>query len=365
MGEPQSTQSTQSTQTAQPGAQATRSFVESPGGEAALPRLLLEAAPDAMVLVRADGKIAMYNGQLAQLFGYDGEELRGQPIEVLVPERFRGAHTHDRRAYFSEPRRRPMGAGLELFARRRDGTEFLVEISLSPIRVDGALLVMAAIRDISDRKLVETRLRASLNEKEILLKEIHHRVKNNLQIVSSMLSLQMKQVSDAHSMNLFKETQNRVHSIALFHEKLYESRDLARVDIAPYLVGVARSALAAYGVSPESMDLAVDASNVPLSMDAAIATGLIVNELVSNALKHAFRGHGGRILVSLRPEGDDVVLEVADDGAGFPPDIDFRHPKTLGLKLVAIFADQLQGTMGLAREQGTRIVVRFRQEGRR
>jgi two-component system, sensor histidine kinase PdtaS len=117
-----------------------------------------------------------------------------------------------------------------------DGSEFPVEISLSPIDTDEGVLVSAAIRDISDRKRVETKLRASLQEKEVLLKEIHHRVKNNLQIVSSMLNLQMDQLSDTKAIGLFKESQNRVRSIALFHEKLYQSRDLGRVEIAEYLL---------------------------------------------------------------------------------------------------------------------------------
>ena len=153
----------------------------------------------------------------------------------------------------------------------------------------------AAIRDISDRKRVETKLRASLQEKEVLLKEIHHRVKNNLQIVSSMLNLQMDQLSDTKAIGLFKESQNRVRSIALFHEKLYQSRDLGRVEIAEYPKGLAYDSFATSGVNPDDIVLAVDTEDVPLGVDAAISCGLIVNELVSNSLKHAFpRRHRGR-----------------------------------------------------------------------
>jgi len=223
-----------------------------------------------------------------------------------------------------------------------------------------SVLVLAAIRDISERKRVETTLRASLKEKEVLLQEIHHRVKNNLQIVSSLLNLQTEKLSDPKAIELFKESQNRVRSIALFHEKLYQSRDLGRVEIGDYIKGLANGSFATYGVNPDDIVLAVDTEDIPLGVDAAISCGLIVNELISNALKHAFpdrrRGH---VAVTLRSAGSQVVLEVADDGVGFPAGLDIRSPSTLGLKLVAIFTEQVGGTMDLTREGGTRFSLRF------
>src|SRR4029077_4728290 len=186
---------------------------------------------------------------------------------------------------------------------------------------------------------------------EVLLKEIHHRVKNNLQIVSSLLNLQMEKLSDTKAIELFKESQNRVRSIALFHEKLYQSRDLGRVEIAEYLKGLANGLFATYGVKPDDIVLAVHTEDIPLGVDAAISCGLIVNELISNALKHAFPDHQkGRVEVTLRSAGSDVVLEVADNGVGFPANLDFHNASTLGLKLVAIFTEQVGGTMDLTRE---------------
>ena len=327
-------------------------------------RGLLESAPDAIVVVDRRGLIVIVNSQTEHLFGYSRDDLVGQHIEILVPERFKRLHVEHRDGYFEGPKTRPMGfAASSLSGRRRDGTEFPVEISLAPMHTEEGLLVTAAIRDISERKLVETKLRSSLQEKEVLLKEIHHRVKNNLQIVSSMLNLQVDQISDPQALALFRESQARVRSIALFHEKLYQSKDLARIDIAEYLEGVARDLFAAYGVNPDEILLAFQAEDVPLGVDAAISSGLIVNELVTNALKHGFpEGRRGTVRIVLRRDDDDVLLEVADNGVGFPEGVDFRNPNTLGLKLVCILTEQVRGTIEMDRSEGTRFRVRFGHE---
>ena len=325
-------------------------------------RRLLESAPDGIIVVDREGRIVIVNQKAEQLFDYSRDELLGKPIEVLIPDRLEALHEEHRASFFATPEARPVGvAGVVLTGRRRDGSEFPMEISFSPMQSEQGVLVSAAIRDISERQRMEDQLRASLREKEILLKEVHHRVKNNLQVVSSMLNMQMHLVKDPSALELFKESQSRVRSIALFHEKLYQSTDLARADVSEYLKAVITGVFATYGVTQERIQLSFRVEQLPLSIDAAISCGLIVNELVSNALKHAFPpGRTGTVSIHLRADGPrHAILEVSNDGVEFPSDVSLDSPKTLGLKLVSIFTEQLRGTLHMHRSHSTRFVIRF------
>jgi two-component sensor histidine kinase len=215
--------------------------------------------------------------------------------------------------------------------------------------------------EITERKRAEEQIKTSLREKEILLQEIHHRVKNNLQVISSLLYLQSTSIEDQQSLEILQDSQNRVRTMALVHERLYQSEDLAKISLAEYIRNLANNLFQSYDIHPGAIKLKVNVGEVHLGIDTAIPCGLIVNELVSNCLKHAFPdGRAGEIRIEFWADGDGRYnLIVSDDGVGFPQDIDFRTTSSLGLQLVNNLTTQLRGTIGLDRTGGTAFKIAF------
>lgn len=225
--------------------------------------------------------------------------------------------------------------------------------------VENARLYERAQREITERVRAEAKIKASLKEKEILLQEIHHRVKNNLQVISSLLNLQSQGIQDTKTLEIFQESQNRIRSMALIHEKLYRSQDLARVDFAEYIRNLASFLIRSYRSRAVRLDLR--AGDVFLSIDNAVPCGLIVNELISNALKHAFvDGREGEIRVILRQANDhQVQLIVGDNGVGLPTDVDYMNTGSLGLQLVDMLVQQLDGTLEIRNNVGAEFEITF------
>ncbi len=218
-------------------------------------------------------------------------------------------------------------------------------------------------RSSDDRKRVEEEIKKSLKEKEVLLREIHHRVKNNMQIISSLLTLQSQYLKDKKDADIFIDSQNRIESMSLVHEKLYQSRDLAKIDFKEYVEDMTSGLFQSYGVDAGNISLNIDVENIELAIDHAIPCGLIINELVTNSLKYAFpEGRKGEIKISLRSSGENVIeLVVGDNGIGIPKDLDFRKTESLGLHLVTILAEsQLHGEIKLDRSNGTEFQIKFR-----
>jgi len=342
-------------------------------------RLALEAAPTGMIMVDQHGKIVLVNAEVERLFGYPRAELVGKPVELLVPERFRRQHPELRAGFRTAPQFRAMGAGRDLYGLHRDGSEVPIEIGLNPLRTETGDFVLSSVVDISERKRAEhdretllaqlgalnaelearveartTQLTTTLKEREVLLQEIHHRVKNNLQVIASLINMQLRKLADGPNRAGLQECKSRVEAIALIHEKLYQSRDYAHVPFSEYARSLARSILHATGVSPANITLDVDVASILLPVDKAIPCGLILNELITNALKHAFPdGRRGSVRVELQHAATgNIVLAVSDDGVGMAREDDPRRSSSLGLQLVAMLVEQLRGRLEVVRNGG-------------
>ncbi|MFT3930398.1 MAG: histidine kinase dimerization/phosphoacceptor domain -containing protein [Spongiibacteraceae bacterium] len=314
-------------------------------------RRVVEFSPIAKIMINQRGIIEMINMQTERLFGYERSEMLGQSIEMLLPERFRALHPQLRQSFFTETQSRPMGAGRDLYARRKDGSEFPVEIGLNPIETDEGPMVLSAIVDISDRHQKEMHIRAALQEKELLLGEIHHRVKNNLQVIDSLLDMQAARIDDPKTKEVLLDSQNRVRSMALIHQTLYQSHDFARVNFGEIVDSLVPTLVSSYGLDTDNLHLVINADAVHLPINLAIPCGLIINELVTNALKYAFpNGRAGVITVKLSPLQDErVELVVGDDGVGIPESLNVETTNTLGLQLVQLLASQVNGELTIQR----------------
>ena len=517
-------------------------------------RALLESASDGLVVIGQDSRIVLVNAQTEIMFGYSREELLGQPLEMLLPERLREIHTHHRLVYMAQPRIRPMGRGLDLAGRRKDGSQFPVEISLSYLETDTGLLVMSFITDITQRhqiqqiiertaqriarlqtitaalsealtpaevatvvieqglaaleasagsialldgdglnlellqvigyppatieawrrfpltspapiaeavrtgesvfleseeamaarmpellpqrtdqhralaavplavkgrmlggmglsfdepqvfseedrafilaiarqcaqalerarlydeaqqeiatrKETEAQLKTLLEEKEVLLKEVHHRVKNNLQAVSNLLYLQAAYITDPQVQEMFRDVQNRIKSIAMIHEKLYQTKDLTRINFAEYIATLVTHLIHSYKIDSEKIKLNLVVDSVLLDVDTAVPLGVIVNELVSNILKHAFpagqyrpgaAGQPDEIEIELTvEEGGQFLLSISDNGVGLPEELDVLNAPSVGLQLVKMLAGYMQGVIEVEQSAGTTFRIKF------
>ena len=245
----------------------------------------------------------------------------------------------------------------------RPAGRIFLDICWEPIHDESGRVagVASATVDLTQIKLAEMALKSSLAEKEVLLKEIHHRVKNNMQVISSLLALQASESKDATTRDALQEVTNRVRSMAMVHEKLYQSADLSRVEFADYTQSLLEHLWQAQATTASGIRLELDLQPILLPINVAIPCGLILNELVANALKHAFNGRdNGRVTVSLRTgEKGGVCLSVRDNGIGLPPGFEWREAKSLGLRLVQMLARQLHASVDVTGEKETQFAVNF------
>lgn len=314
-------------------------------------------------LVNADdGTIVYANPKFEQMFGYDPGELTGKHASIVnyaTEELSAEAINQTIRAAVLAHQE----ATYEVHNVKKDGTPFWCRATTSVFEHPAYGKVLVAVQqDISEQKKAEDQLRASLEEKELLLKEIYHRVKNNLQVIYSLLNLQSRHLKDPAALAALKDSQSRVRAMALVHEKLYQSPSLSHIDFADYITSLSHSLLAFYQAGYSTPNLTLNLASFWLDIETAIPCGLILTELISNALKHAFpEGFKGELEISLtRSSADHVTLSVQDNGIGMAPDIDLKTMPSLGLQLVRNLAQQIKGSITLSpQHQGTQFLITF------
>ncbi|MCW3084957.1 MAG: domain S-box [Bacteroidetes bacterium] len=239
------------------------------------------------------------------------------------------------------------------------------EIFLNPIydELNNVVGVSGIGHDVTEKKFAEEKIRQSLKEKEVLLKEVHHRVKNNLQVISSILNLQSSYVKDPGTLNILKESQNRIKSMAFIHESLYQTKDFSSINFSEYVVNLSQNLIQSYSNFENEIKLNLDIQNVFLNLDLAIPCGLIINEIISNALKYAFvdKKDDCEITIQMVLKDESLVLFIADNGIGLPKEIDYRNTQSLGLQLVVTLTDQLNGNIEMNSDNGTKYTIIFKQ----
>lgn len=329
--------------------------------------LVVEAIGDqAIFLIDETGYVLTWNSGAERLTGYKTSEIVGQHFSIFY------AKDSVALGHPAEKLAQAVAAGKfeeDGWRVRKDGSRFWANVVITTMRgLDGGVQGFIKItRDFTERRLADqvilqsqADLRAALKEREVLLQEIQHRVKNNLQVISSLMNLQVRHVANAPAREALVDCLARIDSIALIHEKLDQSTDSANVPFSEYTEGLAINVFQALGVSPDNVHLQLDLGTVLLAVDRAVSCGLILNELITNALKHAFpAGRSGVVRIELRQVAGEVRLTIGDDGVGMPDEIDLAKTKTLGMQLVATLVEQLDGEIRIARGGGTAVHVTF------
>jgi len=360
---------------------------------------LINSSIDGIFAFNNNFQLTRWNQGMERMSGIKRDETRGKTLKEVMPSFFRDGEEEFFRSALKGNRITARGKFIRDIRSER---EYFVEAQYSPIfdkesKVVGGLAVLrdsterrAALikleqtkarleemvkertkelsvaneelkKEVSQRKLAQEQINESLKEKIVLLREIHHRVKNNLQIVSSLLNLQAGYITDKKILEVFKESQTRIRSMALIHEKLYQSRDLDKINFSDYIDSLIKDLFKSYRSQLNRINISCETGQIFLEIDQAILCGLIINELISNSIKHAFTGREeGEILVRLFNEGNEYQIVVEDNGIGFPNDFDIENTDSLGLQLVTSLTSQMAGKLDITSENGTSVKISFK-----
>lgn len=312
-------------------------------------RLLVENQTDLIIKFGLDDRLLFVSPSYCEVFGKKEEEILGENFTPLVHEEDR-EETARALEKLHQP---PHTIYLEQRLMTKNGWRWLSWAHQGILDYEGNVIAFVGVgRDITKRKLAENRIIESLREKELLLREVHHRVKNNLQIISTLLSLQSAQIKEESVINLYRESQNRIRSIALIHENLYQSEDLASINFSVYVKNLITDLIDSYGGDSDLIKTVISIDNVTMGIETAIPCGLIINELVSNSLEHGFSmDKYGKIELNLHETGNRrFTLTIRDNGDPFPPDFDFKNTESLGLQLINSLVNQLDAQIELDRD---------------
>jgi len=310
-------------------------------------------------LIIVDGRIIFANKGIFSILGFSINELLSWNLNTITQyihpedlqttiEKYNQILNEDISSFQSDIR-----------MKHKNENYLYIRQYLQKIQFQGVSAIHINIIDISEQKKNESLLESSLAEKEILLKEIHHRVKNNLQIISSLLVLQEQYVKDERILHIFKDFQNRIKVMALIHQALYNSENLNKIYLSKYIKNLVNNLFKAYSANSKQIKLQLNIEDIDFSLDKAIACGLIINELVSNSLKHAFSKNDiGKIIVTLKKTiNNRILLDVYDNGKGFAKDVDYKNSDTMGLKLISTMTKQMDGKISIEKNKGTHVII--------
>jgi len=325
-------------------------------------QMTIDEAPICVSMVGLDKKFLKCNRAFCSFLGYDEEEMKQKTIADITFAEDAEIGMADLRAITAGEKKSSI---VQKRYVRKDGAVVWGEVTINLIKNSQGqpMYFLPIIQDITERKKNEKIVQASLKEKEILLQEIHHRVKNNMQVISSLMNLQAESVTDKDARRFLKEGQLRIRAIAYVHEKLYHSRDFSRIDFADYVRSLVDHLFHFFQIGTGHIRLESELDEVDLDITTAVPCGILLTELLTNALKYAFpAGRDGVLEVRLQRKKDGtLVLRVADDGVGFPDSVDIHQAQSFGFQIINALIGQLNGTIELDRKNGTAFTVIFRE----
>ena len=323
----------------------------------------MDNIPDYIYFKNKDSRFIRNNKAHLKLFGLlKQEDTLGKSNHDFYPSDFADQTLRDEKKIFKTGK--SLINKIENISAIRDQRTWISTTKV-PIKDETGHItgIVGISRDITERMIAEEKIQTSLQEKEVLLKEIHHRVKNNLQVISSLLNLQSSYIKDPEVLSIFRESQNRIRSMSLIHENLYKVPDIIHLDLPDYIDTLIKGIKESYQKYLHKVQFDLHIEDIPLSIDQAVPCGLIITELVSNALKHAFvhQKNNDKVYVHFTmPESNCASLLIKDNGQGIPERFDWKNVKSLGLKLVRLLVEgQLEGTIHITRDYGTNVHINF------